>query len=558
MRSENQQIIEKMRSRKSALTTERSSFVPHWQEIAEFISTRTSRFLRNDRNRGDKVNQKIINETATLALRTLESGLMAGMSSPARPWFVLGPPDPEMREFGPVKDWLDTVTRLMREVFSRSNLYSALPKQYSSLGAYATGAFGLLEDEKEVVRCYPFPLGSYMIDCNERMNVDTLYREFSMTVRQMVGKFGAENVSPAVKSMWDNGNYGAWIPVVHAIEPNLARLPGKLDARDKPYLSVYYEEGQDKPMRLSGFDEFPAIVSRWHVNGEDAWGTRCPGMDALGSVKALQLEERRKYQAMDKIVNGPVNADATLRNTGADLLPGGVNWIPNLSQSAGAAIRPVYDIDASIIDVLRQDIMEVTHRIRRCFFEDLMLMLSQGDNPEMTAREIEERHQEKVLVLGPMMEQQNDDLFDPLIDRTFNIMLRRGMFPPPPEELQGLPLRVEYTSVMAQSQKLIGIGGIERFVGFVGNLAQMRPDALDKADIDQAIDEYGDMLGIPSKIIVPDEKVQAIRAQRAQQQQMQQMAEMAPALSQGAQAAKTLSETNVDDVSALTRLIGGA
>ncbi|MDT8419354.1 MAG: portal protein [Desulfuromonadales bacterium] len=558
MKSENQQIIEKMQARKAALNTERSSFVPHWQEIAEFISTRTSRFLRNDRNRGDKVNQKIINETATLALRTLESGLMAGMSSPARPWFVLGPPDPEMREFGPVKDWLDTVTRLMREVFSRSNLYSALPKQYSSLGAYATGAFGLLEDEKEVVRCYPFPIGSYMIDCNERMNVDTLYREFSMTVRQLVAKFGEKNVSPTVKAMWDRGNYGEWVPVIHAIEPNFSNLPGKLDARDKPYLSVYYEEGQKQALRISGFDEFPAIVSRWHVNGEDAYGTRCPGMDALGSVKALQLEERRKYQAMDKIVNGPVNADATLRNTGVDLLPGGVNWIPNLSQSAGAAIRPVYDIDARIIDVLRQDIAEVNHRIRRTFFEDLMLMLSQGDNPEMTAREIEERHQEKVLVLGPMMEQQNDDLFDPLIDRTFNIMLRRGMFPEPPEELQGMPLRVEYTSVMAQAQKLIGIGGIERFVGFVGNLSQMRPDAMDKADIDQVIDEYGDMLGIPSKIIVPDEKVRAIREQRAQQQQMQQAAEMAPALSQGAQAAKTLSETNVQDVSALTRLIGGA
>jgi hypothetical protein len=556
-KSENQQIIEKMQSRKGALSNERSSFVPHWQEISEFISTRTSRFLRSDTNRGDKMNQRILNETATLSLRTLESGLMAGMSSPARPWFVLGPPDPGMREFGPVKDWLDTVTRLMRETFARSNLYSALPKQYSSLGAYATGAFGLLEDDKEVIRCYPFPIGSYMIDCNERMNVDTLYREYSMTVRQLVAKFGEKNVSPTVKGMWDNGNYGTWVPVVHAIEPNFSNQPGKLDARDKPYLSVYYEEGQKTPMRISGFDEFPAIVSRWHVNGEDAWGTRCPGMDALGSVKALQLEERRKYQAMDKIVNGPVNADATLRNTGTDLLPGGVNWIPNLSQSAGAAIRPVYDIDARIIDVLRQDIIEVSGRIRRTFFEDLMLMLSQGDNPEMTAREIEERHQEKVLVLGPMMEQQNDDLFDPLIDRTFNIMLRRGMFPPPPEELQGLPLRVEYTSVMAQAQKLIGIGGIERFVGFVGNLAQMRPDALDKADIDQAIDEYGDMLGIPSKIIVPDEQVAAIRQQRAQQQQMQQMAEMAPAMAQGANAAKTLSETNVQDVNALTRLIGG-
>jgi hypothetical protein len=554
--SENRDIVQKLEARRVALETERSSFISHWQEISQYISVRTSRFLHDERNKGDKVNQMIINETATLALRTLESGLMAGMSSPARPWFVLGPPDPEMAEFGPVKDWLDTVTRMMREVFVRSNLYSALPKAYGALGAYATAAFGVVEDEREVVRFYPFPVGSFLIDCNERMNVDTLYRDFSMTVRQLVSKFGKKNCSPAVQSAWDRGNYGTWIPVVHSIEPNFARMAGKLNARDKDFLSVYYEKGHQEPLRVAGFDEFPALAPRWHVNGEDVYGTRCPGMDALGSVKALQLEERRKYQAIDKMVNPPLNADASLRNTGADMLPGGVNWIANLSQSANAGVRPVYEINPRLNELML-DIKEVEGRIRRTFFEDLMLMLARGENSQMTAREVEERHQEKLLVLGPMMEQQNDDLFDPLIDRVFNIMLRRGLFPEPPEELQGQPLRVEYVSIMAQAQKLIGVAGIERFIGFVGNLAGIKPEALDKVDIDQAIDEYGEMTGVPSKILVPDEEVLEIRRVRAEAQQAQQAAAAMPAVSQGAQAAKALSETNVTEVNALTRLLTG-
>jgi hypothetical protein len=245
-----------------------------------------------------------------------------------------------------------------------------------------------------------------------------------------------------------------------------------------------------------------------------------------------------------------------LRNTGADMLPGGVNWIANLSQSANAGVRPVYEINPRLNELML-DIKEVEGRIRRTFFEDLMLMLARGENSQMTAREVEERHQEKLLVLGPMMEQQNDDLFDPLIDRVFNIMLRRGLFPEPPEELQGQPLRVEYVSIMAQAQKLIGVAGIERFIGFVGNLAGIKPEALDKVDIDQAIDEYGEMTGVPSKILVPDEEVLEIRRVRAEAQQAQQAAAAMPAVSQGAQAAKALSETNVTEVNALTRLLTG-
>lgn len=560
MQTPDQSIIEKMESRRGALTKERSSFIPHWQEISEFISPRTSRYLRSDRNKGDKVGQKIINETATLALRTLESGLMAGMSSPARPWFVLGPHDPGMKEFGPVKEWLDTVSRMMREVFSRSNIYSILPKAYGSLGGYGTAAFGVVEDEKEVIRCYPFPVGSFMIDTNERMTVDTIYREFSMTVRQLVAKFGLEACSLSVRALWDRGSYGEWVDVVHAIEPNFAKLVGKANSRDKAYLSVYYEAGKDKerPLSVKGFDEFPAISPRWYVNGEDAYGSRCPAMDALGSVKALQLEELRKYQAIDYHVRPPQAADATLRNTGPDLLPGGMTWIPGMNSGATGGIRPVYQTDPNAVAVLTEDIREVENRIRRVFYEDLMLMLATGENSQMTAREVEERHQEKLLVLGPMMEQQNDDLFDPLIDRTFNIMLRRGMFPKPPDELQGQALRVEYISIMAQAQKLIGVASLERFVGFVGQVATFNPEALDKVDLDQAIDEYGEMTGVSSKIVVPDQVVAQKRAARAQAQQSQQMAAMAQPMAQGAQAAKTLSETDVSGVNALTRLLTGA
>lgn len=552
-------IVEKVNGRKAELKTERSTFISHWQEINKFISPRTARFLQSEINKGYKRQQEMINETVLFARRTFESGLMAGMSSSVRPWFVLGPPDPEMKEFAPVKEWLDRVVKAMREMMVRSNLYGVLPRAYACCGDYGTAAFGVQEDQRDVFRCYPFPIGSFMIGANDRMVVDTLYIETLMTVRQVVEKFGLENVSPSVRNLWDKGSYSQWIPIVHAMEPNFAREGGKLNSRDKAFLSVYFEDGGNlrDPLRVAGFDEFPAIAPRYRLEGGDVYGSDCPGMMCLGSQKALQLEERRKYQGIDKMVNPPVNVDATLRNVGTNLLPGGVNFVTGLNQSANAGIRPVYQVTPQLAD-LKEDIKEVEYRVKRAYFEDLMLMLAQREY-DKTAREVDGLEQEKLLVLGPLMEQWNDDLFDPLIDRVFNMMMRRGMFPPPPKELQGKPLRVEYTSIMAQAQKLVGVASVERFVGFVTNVATSTQqfDILHKVDFDQVVDDYGDMTGISAKIIRSDDAVAAIREREKQAQQAQQMAASMPALAQGASAVKDLGDVNVEGVKDLAGLMTG-
>src|SRR5262249_28259584 len=93
----------------TGLRTERQSFEPHWQEIANFIYPRGVRVTPNDTNKGWKRNQHIVDGTGTRAARTLEAGLMSGMTSPARPWFRLGTMDSELAKFGPVKTWLEQV-----------------------------------------------------------------------------------------------------------------------------------------------------------------------------------------------------------------------------------------------------------------------------------------------------------------------------------------------------------------------------------------------------------------------------------------------------------------
>lgn len=563
---------EHFESRKAALVNERASFITHWRELSDWISPRRGRFFVQDRNKGDKRNAKIINSAATMALRTLSSGMMAGITSPARPWFRLATPDRDMMEFGPVKLWLAAVEQRMREVFAGSNVYNQLSVLYRELGLFGTGCMTVLEDYEDVIRVYNHTAGGYLIGQSHRLDVDTLYREFDMTVGQVVGQFvfgGNRNakpdwsvVSPAIQSLWDRGGVDSWVTVVHAIEPNDARDLRMKDARNKAYRSVYYEVGAtgDTMLKQGGFDEFPAMSPRWDVTGEDIYGTDCPGMTALGDVKSLQVEEKRKAQAIDKMSNPPLSGPASLRNVPVSSLPGGLTIY---DQGEKQQLAPVYQVDPRIRELM-EDISRTESRIERAFYADLFLMLSMSNRRQITAREVEERHEEKLLMLGPVLERLHNELLDRLIDRTFAVMLRastdgngrwldRAVIPEPPREMRGVDLKVEYISILAQAQKAVGVVGIERIAGFVGGLAAIAPEAIDKLDVDQMVDDYGELTGVSPKLVRPDDDVVKRRADRARQVAAQQAIAQAQPM---AETVKTLADAKTDGDDVLSRLTG--
>lgn len=554
MPMKNETLKEQLTKQLAQLEQERTTFEPHWRELSDFIIPRGSRFLTSEANRGDRRNTKIVDPTATMANRTLSSGMMSGITSPARPWFKLATPDPEMMDYGPVKLWLETVQNRMNDMFNKSNLYQSLPLIYSSLGTFATGAMAVLEDDDDVIRTMPFPVGSYYIANSPRLSVDTCFRKFSMTVRQLVREFGLNNVSSSTKSAFENGTYEKWVDVVHAVYPNMNRETGKMNAKNKAFRSVYFEVGgdNDKVLRESGYDEFPIMAPRWEVNGEDVYGSSCPGMIALGQVKALQLEQRRKAQQIDKQTNPPMIGPTSLKTQRVSLLPGDITYVDQVTGAEG--LRPAYMVNPNLGDLLG-DIQDTRQLINSAYFVDLFMMLQNVNTRSMPVEAVIEMKEEKLLMLGPVLERLNDEFLDPLIDRAFSIMARKNMLPPPPDVMQGMPLRIEYISVMAQAQKAIGLSSLERFVGFVGNLASAKPEALDKLDVDQAIDNYAVMSGVSPTVVVPQEQAQQTRNDRAQQQQQAMALQTGMAAVQGA---KTLSEAKTADPNLLTALAGAA
>ena len=215
--------IQRKLARLAALKAERSSWDNHWLQIAQFQFPRAGRFLTSDTNEGKKKNQHVYDNTAIFAVRTLAAGMMSGVTSPARPWFRLGLADKDLMEFAPVKQWLHDTGEIMRQVFAASNTYNTLHSCYEELGAFGTWADVVLPDFDNVIHHYPMTVGEYYLAHDHRGKIDTLAREMKMTVGQMVGQFGKDNCSRAVRNLWDRGAYD----VATCPWPRATSSPGK-------------------------------------------------------------------------------------------------------------------------------------------------------------------------------------------------------------------------------------------------------------------------------------------------------------------------------------------
>jgi hypothetical protein len=569
----------KMRDRyetlRSALKLERATWDSHYKLLADFFVPRRPRFMVTDRNKGDRRNQHLIDATGRMAVRTLQAGLHAGLTSPARPWMKLSTPSPDLNKRPAVKQWLFDVRDRMLSVFELSNVYNALPLLYGDLGVFGTSAMTILEDDHDLFRAFVPPIGSYAIATDAQGRVNTYCYDTILSVRQLVMEYAGLSpyrphdpidwsmFSTHVKDLWDRGVYEAPIEVSWIVEPNVDQDASRVDYLAMPYRSCHFERGapvaHGRLLREGGFQQFPVMCPRWDVTGNDYYGTDCPGMTALGDVMGLQTMQRKKGQAVEKLINPPVMAPTHLRTQKTSLLPGDITYVDVREGQQG--IKPVHEIRMTLQD-FRQDILQTQAIVQQAFFVDLFRMMTQLDErggvQPITAAEVNERREEKLLALGPVLERTNDELLDPFIDRVFALMARHeGMIPPAPPELAGVQLRVEYTSIMAQAQKLVGVVALDRFLQATGSMAGIWPEATLKVKPFTAVDEYQDALGVDPDLVRTDEEAGAIMDAR---QKAQQQAQAPESLQRTAAGVKSLAQAPTggpNNESALSQLLAG-
>lgn len=565
-------IFAHLESRLQGLRSWRYSWWQHWNSIAEVILPRRHHWVitPNTMWRGGQINQSIIDSTATLAMQVCAAGLWTGLTSPSRPWFKLGIALPWVELDKDGKDWLEDTEQRVYTVLGQSNFYNTMAQAFQDVSTFGTAPVIIYEDHEDVIRCYLPCAGEYFLATGARFSVDSFYREFVLTVQQLVDMFKIENCSPEIKQLWfdGGGSLDREFVVCHSIEPNTA-IAGRGTKKGKQirvvpprfvYREVYWLRGNKASTELSrrGYVERPFMVARWSVVSNDAYG-RSPGMDALPDTKQIQQETRRKAEYIDKLVRPPMGANPELKNEPSSIIPGNITYTSTADGKKG--FWPLFEVNPMGLKAIIDDIDKVEERINRCFFVDVFLAISrmEGVQPR-NELELTKRDLERLQVLGPFINMFETEFAGPAIERVMAILMRRNMLKPMPPSLQKVPLKINYVSIMKLAQRSAESVAMKDVLATAGGLSAAAkaagvPDPIRVLNLDKAMRIYADLSNYPVEAVFTEDEVKQHDAIRQKVQQGQQAMAATQA---GVDAAKTLSETQIAPGNALGMLTGGA
>lgn len=533
-----------------------NGWLQRWSDIASYFSPNKGRYLttegvEDDNTTGNRYS-KVLNATPLFAKRSLASGLIGNLTSPTSKWFRTTVRDDELKNNSSVRKYLHEVREILLEIFSISNFYGSIHSIYDELGVFGTACMLIEEDFNSVIRCRPFTIGEYYLANGSDLTPQALFRQYSMTARQLVEEYGIERVSKRVKKMFEDNNAEEKIKVIACIQPRVQGDKAVITDTDMAYESVHFEADstEGKFLRVGGYREKPFMAPRWDVTGTDVYGSGQPGDASLGDAKMLQKEEELKLKGLSKEVDPPVVAPSSMKNKVISQVPGAVTYADN-SEPGSQGIRPIADVQINITPIA-QDIQNTEYRIKLAYFNDLFQTVI-GESKRMTATEVDQRRAESLTLLSPTVNRIQAEVLETAIERTFGIASRLGILPEPPPELQGRNIEIEYVSVLAQAQQVVDTQSVEQVMAFAGNIAGIKPDIMDGIDADEALRQYAKDYGVPPVIMKDKETVEEIRQQRAAQQQaIVQQEQMA----QGVESAKLLSETKVGENNALEEIMG--
>lgn len=544
----------RLMSRLQELKNLRAPHIGDWEKITQVIKPARGAYELS----GSELSKRptsMVNSTPAIASRTLQAGMISGASSPAYEWFKFELDDTEMMQWGPARTALEAREKIVAKYLARSNYYQMLQVVYGDSADFGTG-LGLIDRHPaQAFVTKVFSPGEALIDVDEFGDVNTIFAEYQRTALQLVSRFGLDRCSQKVKDAYDKGDYNVKFVVCQAIEPNQDITEGRADWRGKPWVKFIWEQdnrldGESEYLEVSGYNDWPAFDLRWDVASGNVWGWG-PGLLALGDAAALQTIEFRDAQAIEKAVKPPLKAPIFLKNQPISHAPGGVTYYDPFSAN-NANVEPIYQMQAGVLQALSQKRAEAERRINEVYYKDLFLMLATTDRREITAREVEEKHQEKLLALGPVLQRTHRDALSNSIIRIYTILNDAGLFPEAPPELREREITIRYTSALAYAQRAAGAASLERFFGFTGNIAQAYPSVRHKINVNKGMDYYADAIGVPAEIMVDDRAANAAAQREAQQAQGPAAA---AAAKDGAQAAELLSRTDTTRPSALQFLL---
>lgn len=533
------------------LNSDRSTWDTLWQDISKYVMPAKSDILEEKTPDISGWTQNLHDITASQANMKLASGSFDYLVSGK--WFLYEAPEEYRKQIGDNgKRWYKECSEIAQRELNRSNWDMEIHELFLDRGGFGTGGMFVLEGPgQQGLRFSNQAIGTYAILENEDKMVDTFIKTTSMTVRNMVKKYGYENCAKKVRECYDKGGkeLSKTFEVIHRISPRDDVRAGPQRGDQKPWASIHVDKENKKLLQVSGFDEQAFIVSRFLRWGRHAYGY-CPSVLALPITRSVNLLE--KYMdALVEIAAFPrvlipytLDGNVDLRSSGVTLYdPNNPNAIPREWATEGR-----YDIGLDRGEKMREFINDAYHV---ALFEALA-----DRTKQMTATEVLELKEEKLVNFSPTFARMRQEIFNPVLYRVFNILYRQGKFPDPPDEVRAiLPNgatgiiipEVALTSKLALAMKALENKNFVEFLAMAEMLFQIKPESVDWIK-DDAVKLLSENAGVSVDFINTQEDVDKIRDARAKQQQAAAAAEAAKA---AAGVAKDMSQANPQVVDAM-------
>lgn len=488
-----------------------------WNDVVDYMRP-SSQLFSSTTSPGQRRNKKIVDSTGRRALKKFASGLQGFITNPAERWFIITPEDSKLRKIPRVREWLQAVNNSMysRLSNSKSRFYPQSHTLYMDIGAFGWGVMHFkTENGRLMFKSYPNSECYYRE--NNKHIVDTLFRKFTWTAQQVLDEFEkskamSEDTRQKLSEMAEN-KPDEKLNILHAVYPREQRIPGVMVATNKKYASVYSWLDQKALLDESGFDRFPFVVPRWEILSGDSY-PQAPAFDAIDDVKMANAMKRTILRAGQKAVDPPLQGPDAGFITGVNLNPAAMN-----RYRAGSPDRIEPIVTGSRPDFGDRLLEKVQMDIEMAFFLD---QLQDDKKAEMSATEFLGRDEQRLRQMAPQLGRMAAEYLDPILEGIFEEDLANGVYPPVPDELAGVNLKIMYVSPLARAQKMMQVVQFKRYIEDASGVMQLDPNAADRMDGDGMMDWLQEMHDAPNQTIRSEQEVQSVREQRAQQQQVQE------------------------------------
>lgn len=541
----------------AAKTDRKGSVEQLWDLIERFVLPFRGDFYATltDENEVDWHRRDVYDSTAVFAAQALPASLQGNLTSPATQWFGLKFRDDDYNMDSAGREWLEACAKLIFEALQESNFNTEISEAYIDLVGF--GFTTLTEEVDDTLvwdglKFQAIPVREIYFDEDHEKQVRYLYRRLQMTAVQMEAQFGEDALPEAVKELLAGDKAATERKeVVFCIYPRKDKYVGDpyevINPKDRPFGYKYVlVDGQETIGEEGGYYEMPAFVARWRKVAGSRWAFG-PAAVALGDVLSANQLVEATFEAAGKVVDPVTFAEEAALITDLNMDRGALNVVANIDGIREHESKARFDVGNLQLDRLQES-------IRQAFYQD---QLELKESPAMTATEVNVRYELMQRLLGPTLARLQDDLLNPLIQRTFRLMYRAGKLPELPEHLEGADLDVEYTGPLPRAQKRDIANAIRMWLSETAEMAEVYPELRDLLDLDEAWREVAMNIGVPAKVVKGETEVKKERQARQKQQQAMQGIETLRAGGEAAKAAGEGSAAVGADPNTIMRALAG-